>query len=90
LSTETSPPEKDIREQVYQSESHLRSILKALSWRFVATFSTIVIAWFFTGEIDTALKVGAVEFVLKFLIYYLHERAWQLVPRGTIRGMFRH
>ena len=70
-----------------EKESHLRSILKALSWRFVATFSTIMIAWFFTGEVDTALKVGAVEFILKFLIYYLHERAWQLVPRGTIRGM---
>ena len=90
MSTETSPPAKDLGEQGYQAESHVRSILKALSWRFVATFTTIIIAWVFTGEIDTALKVGAVEFLLKFLIYYLHERAWQLVPRGTIRGMLTH
>lgn len=90
MSAEISTPEKDVQAPQFQTESHLRSILKALSWRFVATFTTILIAWFFTGEVDTALKVGAVEFVLKFLIYYLHERAWQLLPRGTIRGMLSH
>lgn len=83
-------PENDVQIPQFQTDSHLRSILKAFSWRFVATFSTIMIAWFFTGEVDTALKVGAVEFVLKFLIYYVHERAWQLVPRGTVRKMISH
>ena len=58
LSAEISTPEKDVQAPQFQTESHLRSILKALSWRFVATFTTIMIAWFFTGEVDTALKVG--------------------------------
>ena len=26
---------------------------------------------------------GAIEVFLKILIYYLHERAWAAVPRGT-------
>lgn len=66
-------------------ETHLRSLLKAFSWRVVATTTTAVIAYFVTGEIDAALTIGAFEIVLKFVIYYLHERAWQLVPRGTLR-----
>jgi uncharacterized membrane protein len=59
--------------------------LKATSWRVLATLTTTIIAYFITGEVETALTIGGIEFVLKFIIYYLHERAWQLVPRGGIR-----
>ena len=62
------------------SDSHLRSLGKAFSWRIVATLTTATITFFVTGELDTAVTVGSIEFVLKFLIYYLHERAWALVP----------
>ena len=57
-------------------ESHLRSLLKATSWRILATLTTTIIAYFITGEVETALTIGGIEFVLKFVIYYLHERAW--------------
>lgn len=66
-------------------ESHIRSLLKAFSWRIVATTTTAIIAYIITGEIDTAVMIGSIEFFAKFFIYYAHERAWQLVPRGTIR-----
>ena len=79
-----------------QRESRLRSVLKALSWRILATTTTGLIAYFLllSGTSDsssaakTALSIAAVEFVFKFVIYYLHERAWQLVPRGVIRNIF--
>ncbi len=71
-------------------ESHLRSILKAFSWRIIATMTTGLIAYAITGEIDTAILIGSIEFVLKFVIYYLHERLWQLAPRGSIRRLLRH
>ena len=70
-------------------ESHSRSVLKGLSWRIIATLTTIVIAWWVTGETQTALKVGGIEFFGKFLIYYAHERAWQAVPRGKVRLGFK-
>ena len=66
-------------------ESRLRSLLKALSWRILATLTTGVIAFVITGEMSIAIMIGSVEFVLKFIIYYVHERVWQLVPRGTVR-----
>ena len=55
----------------------------------VATTTTTIIAWVMTGQVWTALTIGFWEFLVKFFIYYLHERAWQLVPRGAIRGLVR-
>ena len=66
-------------------ESHLRSILKGLTWRVVATSTIIFIAWYSTGDISLALEIGFIEFFVKLLLYYLHERAWQMVPFGTVR-----
>ncbi len=68
-------------------ESRLRSVLKTFSWRVIATFTTAVIAFAINGEIDTAILIGAIEFIAKMFLYYMHERAWQLVPRGTIRNL---
>lgn len=70
-------------------ESHLRSIIKGLTWRVIASATILVIAYLTTGEIDTALKITGIEFVVKLLLYYLHERAWLKVPRGTIRNIFK-
>ncbi|MFT5927663.1 MAG: putative membrane protein [Candidatus Azotimanducaceae bacterium] len=43
-------------------ESHFRSILKAFSWRIIATLTTALIAYFVTGEIVTAVAIGSIEF----------------------------
>ncbi len=64
------------------SESHKRSFLKAFSWRIIATLSTITIAYIITGKTDTALSIGGIEFFAKFLIYYAHERLWQVKPNN--------
>ena len=66
-------------------ESHLRSLIKGLTWRIIATSTIFGITYFTTGEMDTAVKIASIEFVIKLIIYYLHERAWQAVPRGSIR-----
>lgn len=66
----------------YKQESHIRSLLKGISWRIVATTDTILVVLLITclsGDcsIDSAIKIGAIEFLIKFLVYYLHERVWQ-------------
>lgn len=70
-------------------ESPLRSALKGFTWRIIATTTTIVIALVVTGDIKPALKIGAVEFVAKFAVYYLHERAWARAPLGSVRRLLR-
>lgn len=71
-------------------ESHLRSILKGLTWRVIATATIILIAYLKTGDVTLALEIGAIEFFIKLLLYYLHERAWQMAPRGSVRQILKH
>jgi uncharacterized membrane protein len=59
--------------------SRTRSLAKALTWRITATLTTVVIAYIVTGELSIAAIIGGLEFVLKFIIYYGHERAWNAI-----------
>lgn len=61
------------------SNSRVRALAKALTWRITATLTTVCIAFVLTGEIGVAAMIGGSEFVIKFFIYYGHERAWNLV-----------
>lgn len=58
------------------AQSHWHSLAKAFSWRVVATLTTAAIAYAITGEVDTALLIGGIEFFLKIGIFYVHERLW--------------
>ena len=56
--------------------SRTRSILKTISWRVVGTLDTIALGWFITGDPTVGLKVGGLELITKFILYYIHERIW--------------
>lgn len=66
-------------------ETRTRSLLKAITYRITGTLTTGLLVFMMTGELAIALAVSAIEPVVKIIIYYLHERAWQLVPRGSVR-----
>ena len=63
-------------------DSHLRSLVKGLSWRATGTLDTIAIALFVTHDFGAALQIGAVELFTKVALYYGHERLWQKVNWG--------
>ncbi len=63
-------------------ESRSRSLVKGLTWRVIATLTTILIAWGITGEVDTAVQIGLIEVFAKIVIYYVHERAWVHIKLG--------
>lgn len=60
------------------------SFVKGITWRFVGTIDTILIAWIYTGNPLTGIKIGATEFLTKLILYYIHERVWNRVKIGTI------
>ena len=70
-------------------ESQLRSLIKAVTYRLTGTVTTAVITLWVTGDVATAIAVGGAEPIVKLVVYYLHERAWQHVPIGTITRLFR-
>lgn len=63
-------------------ESHLRTIAKAISWRIWGTVTTAAVVWLFTKQWELALSIGALEFALKTIIFYVHERLWHVIPFG--------
>lgn len=64
------------------SEKPVRSIVKAISWRILGTLDTIVISWFITGQIAMALSIGSIEVVTKMVLYFFHERLWNIIKWG--------
>ena len=71
-------------------DSNLRSALKGFSWRIVATTTIMVIVYLKTGKLDSALEIGAIEFIIKYLLYFGHERLWAQIPLGTVRNIIPH
>ena len=62
-----------------------RCLLKAVTFRVLATLTTMVVVFAFTGKIVAALGIGAVDTVIKIFIYYFHERVWDNVDFGKIK-----
>jgi len=63
-------------------DTHKRSISKAITWRIAATVTTFTLVFIFTRDLSIALTVGIIEAVAKMIIYYLHERVWDLTDWG--------
>ncbi|MDY6965194.1 MAG: DUF2061 domain-containing protein [Halobacteriota archaeon] len=63
--------------------SRSRSLAKTITWRILATLTTIILVYIFTGEFTLAIVVGSWEVIAKIIIYYLHERAWAYVRWGV-------
>ena len=61
----------------YKKESHVRSIIKGISWRIIGTLDTMLLSFFITGHVHQALKIGFTEVFSKIFLYWLHERIWQ-------------
>ena len=66
-------------------ESHVRTITKALTWRFIATLVTFNVAWFATGNLSLAAEIGIADTIIKLGAYYFHERAWICVTFGKLK-----
>jgi uncharacterized membrane protein len=63
-------------------EKHVRSLAKAVSWRIVATSTTVLLVFLFTGDLVISAGVGFLELLSKTVIYYLHERIWNMSNFG--------
>lgn len=62
--------------------SHFRSLAKSVSWRAVGTMDTMMLAWYFSGNMVTGLSIGVSELVTKIGLFYLHERLWSRIKWG--------
>ncbi len=66
-------------------ETKYRSLVKAISWRIVATATTTIIVFLLFKRIDLAIAAGIIESISKIFIYFIHERIWEKVNFGRKR-----
>jgi sulfate adenylyltransferase large subunit len=76
------PAKRDLLDLVRAAESRGRSAVKAVTWRATGSVDTFVLTALITGNLHVAGGVALAEIVTKTTLYYLHERAWMLVPWG--------
>lgn len=67
-------------------ESHLRSFIKAISWRVFGTVVTMLISYVITQRVSVAIYIGVFEFLAKVAFFYVHERLWSKVSFGVIKA----
>jgi adenylylsulfate kinase len=65
-------------------ESHTRSIIKGVTWRLIASATTMTVVYIATGDLALVASVGAIDVVAKIFFYYLHERTWGKVKWGRV------
>ena len=63
-------------------DSLRRTTVKTAVWRTIASLDTFLLAWFFTGNVATALSIGGLEIFSKLILYFLHERVWARLTIG--------
>ena len=64
------------------AEKTKRSVVKTITWRIIASATTILLVYVITKKIVLSLGVGLIEFIVKLLLYFFHERIWNKVPWG--------
>ena len=67
------------------ADSAIRSVMKTLSFRILATAMTVVLIYALTDDGDLAMTVGYLDATLKMGLYYAHERIWNRVQVGTTK-----
>ena len=63
-------------------ENRSRTLFKTLSWRILATSTTLLLVYFFTQNLVISTSISIIEIVVKTIIYYLHERIWDTINFG--------
>jgi uncharacterized membrane protein len=63
-------------------DAHSRSFMKAVSWRITGSLDTFVLSAIITGSFKFAGAIASTEMITKIVLYYLHERAWLVIPWG--------
>ena len=60
-------------------ETHVRTIVKVITWRIFITVSHLVNALIVTGSLLMGLKIAGLALVINSTLFWIHDRAWNYV-----------
>jgi uncharacterized membrane protein len=66
------------------SDTSVRSLAKAVSWRITGTIDTFLISWLITGQALLASGIALTEIMTKVGLYWAHERVWSRIKWGRL------
>ena len=64
------------------TELKSRSIVKTITWRLTGTGATFLIAFLILGDISISSSIAIIQLVSNTVLYYIHERIWNIVKWG--------
>ena len=64
------------------TETRKRSVVKSLSWRIICIIVSIITAYILTGKLDVSIAIGTVYNAITMILYYFHERFWNMLEWG--------
>jgi uncharacterized membrane protein len=64
------------------SDTTVRSLAKAVSWRVTGTIDTFIISWLITGQVLLASGIAFTEIMTKICLFWAHERVWNRIAWG--------
>jgi len=64
-----------MREENTMKALHLH-LYKSLSYRILSICITFIISYILTGNLTIAGSIASIDAIIKFVVYFLHERAW--------------
>jgi uncharacterized membrane protein len=56
--------------------THRRALIKTITWRVIAIFSSVIVLRTFTGRWLESIEAAVAANLVGMALYYLHERAW--------------
>ena len=71
--------------QYVKEDSAIRSVIKTISWRILATATTVLVIYALTDDGDLAMTVGYLEATIELVLYYFHERIWNRLRVGMTK-----
>ncbi len=59
-----------------------RSLVKAITFRIVIIIADFIVFFVITGRYMVTLELVVISNIVSTILYFLHERVWNLVPFG--------
>ena len=63
-------------------DGHPRTLCKSVSWRILITLNNFLIPYLTTGSWQQAMAFLTIATVVNIIIYYSHERIWNIISYG--------
>lgn len=85
-------PVRDPEEGLFKAsvDSHVRAVVKGVTWRAIGTVDTFLWSWLITHQPVKAGAIASTEVFTKVILFYLHERLWRVIrfaPNSHLRSL---